>query len=57
MRSFDEGREFKALLLNDSEITRVLPPPEIERAFDLHEQLKHVDAVFDRVFQPVSTRV
>jgi adenylosuccinate lyase len=57
MRSFEEGREFKALLLSDSEITRVLTPPEIERAFDLDEQLKHVDAVFDRVFQPVSARI
>ena len=56
MRSFEEGREFKALLLADPEITRVLTPPEIERAFDLGEQLKHVDYVFDRVFQTVSTR-
>ena len=27
-----------------------LSPVEIERAFDLNEQLKHVDQVFDRVF-------
>ena len=32
--------------------TRVLPPAEIERAFDLDEQLQHVDDIFDRVFQP-----
>jgi len=57
MRSFEEGREFKALLSSDSEITRVLTPPEIERAFDLDEQLKHVDVIFDRVFQPVSVRI
>jgi adenylosuccinate lyase len=57
MRSFEAGLEFKALLLNDSEITRVLTPAEIERAFDLDEQLKHVDVIFDRVFQPVSARV
>jgi adenylosuccinate lyase len=37
MRSFEEGREFKALLLSDADITRVLTPPEIERAFDLDE--------------------
>src|SRR5262245_61032420 len=50
MRSFDEGREFKSLLLADSDVTAALPPPAIERAFDLDEQLKHVDDIFDRVF-------
>src|SRR5258706_14258492 len=53
MRSFDEHRDFKALLLSDPEVTRVLVPAEIERAFDLDEQLKHVDHIFDRVFHPV----
>jgi hypothetical protein len=28
----------------------VLAPAEIERAFDLDEQLRHVDDIFDRVF-------
>ena len=50
MRSFHEARDFKALLLADADVTRVLPPAEIERAFDLDEQLRHVDAIFDRVF-------
>ncbi len=53
MRSFAEQRDFKALLLADTDVTRVLPPAEIERAFDLDEQLKHVDEIFDRVFHPV----
>jgi adenylosuccinate lyase len=56
MRSFAEGRDFKALLLDDPDITRVLATSDIERAFDLDEQLKHVDYVFDRVFQTVSAR-
>jgi adenylosuccinate lyase len=50
MRSFDEQKDFKQLLLADPELARVLPPPDIERAFDLDQQLRHVDAVFDRVF-------
>jgi adenylosuccinate lyase len=50
MRSFAEQRDFKALLLADADVTRALPPAEIERAFDLDEQLKHVDDIFDRVF-------
>jgi adenylosuccinate lyase len=53
MRSFSEQRDFKALLLADADVTRVLSPPQIEKAFDLDEQLKHVDHVFDRVFHPV----
>jgi adenylosuccinate lyase len=57
MRSFDEARDFKALLLADPEVMAVLPGSAIERAFDLDEQLKHVDHIFDRVFQPVQARV
>jgi hypothetical protein len=34
-----------------------MTPAEIARAFDLDDQLKHVDQIFDRVFQPVSARV
>src|SRR6059058_2857209 len=50
MRSLAEQRDFKALLLADSDVARALTPAEIERAFDLDEQLKHVDHIFDRVF-------
>jgi adenylosuccinate lyase len=53
MRSFSEQRDFKTLLLADPDVTRVLPAAAIERAFDLGEQLKHVDHIFDRVFHPV----
>jgi adenylosuccinate lyase len=50
MRAFHEQRGFKELLLADAEVTKVLSSSDIERAFDLSEQLKHVDAIFDRVF-------
>jgi adenylosuccinate lyase len=53
MRSFHEQKPFKELLLADPEVTRVLPPAELDRAFDLGEQLQHVDHIFDRVFQEV----
>src|SRR3954463_5808225 len=53
MRSFAEQQDFKARLLADADVTGALPASEIERAFDLHEQLKHVDDIFRRVFQPV----
>ena len=53
MRSFEQQRDFKKLLLSDADVSRVLTAAEIERAFDLDQQLKHVDHIFDRVFQPV----
>jgi adenylosuccinate lyase len=50
MRAFDERRDFKALLLADSDVAKVLTPDEIEKAFDLQEQLRNVDTVFERVW-------
>jgi adenylosuccinate lyase len=57
LRAFDEGRDFKTLLLADPDVGRVLTPADIERTFDVDEQLKYVDQIFDRVFQTVSARV
>jgi adenylosuccinate lyase len=50
MRSFAEAREFKALLLADRDVLAAMSPADIERAFDVSEQLKHVDEIFGRVF-------
>jgi adenylosuccinate lyase len=54
MRAFHEQRDFKGLLQADSDIAAVLQPEDIERAFDLDAQLRHVDHIFDRVFQEVT---
>jgi adenylosuccinate lyase len=54
MRAFNEKRDFKALLLADRDITSVLPAADVERAFDLDDQLRHVDDIFGRVFQEVT---
>src|SRR5690606_28994420 len=56
MRSLSEGLDFRSLLLADPDITGVLAAVEIERAFDLDEQFRHVDDIFDRVFAPVQAR-
>jgi adenylosuccinate lyase len=53
MRSFAEQRDFKALLLADPDVMRVLSAADVEKAFDLNQQLVHVDEIFDRVFHPV----
>jgi adenylosuccinate lyase len=57
MRSFAEARPFKALLLADRDVTPVLSAADIERAFDLDEQLKHIDHIFDRVFTTSTVEV
>jgi len=50
MRSHDEQLDFKGLLVEDEDVTRVMPREEIDTVFDLAIQLRHVDAIFDRVF-------
>ncbi len=54
MRSFHDRLDFKGLLLADSDLTKVLTPAEIDRAFDLDDQLRNVDAIFARVFGAVA---
>jgi adenylosuccinate lyase len=50
MRAFHEQKDFKSLLLADPDLVEVLGEAEIERAFDLNDQLRNVDTIFDRVF-------
>jgi len=50
MRSFHEQKEFKSLLLADPDLMKVLTPAEVEKAFDLNDQMRNVDAIFERVF-------
>ena len=57
MRSFHERRDFKDLLLADADVTRVLDRAGIEKAFDLNDQLRNVDAVFARVFSTAPVTV
>jgi adenylosuccinate lyase len=50
LKVWDEGVDFKDLLFRDEEIRRYLSQEEIETLFDVNRHLKHVDAIFDRVF-------
>jgi adenylosuccinate lyase len=50
MRAFHERRDFQALLRADADVAAVLPAGAIDEAFDLDAQLRHVDAIFARVF-------
>jgi adenylosuccinate lyase len=42
--------EFLKLLKADKDVAKVLSPQELEAQFDLGYHLKHVDAIFERVF-------
>ena len=50
MRAHDERLEFKDLLLADPDVMGVLAREDVERIFDVTVQLRHVGAIFDRVF-------
>ena len=55
MRSYDDQKDFKQLLLADPEVMGVLDRRAVEDAFDLRVQLKNVDTIFDRVFGAATT--
>ncbi len=50
MHAWNEGLNFRELVLNDREISSRIPRATIERAFDLNRQLRNVDKIFERVF-------
>jgi adenylosuccinate lyase len=50
MRSHDEAKDFKQLLLDDRDVVAVLDRDSLDNAFDLTVQLRHVNQIVDRVF-------
>jgi adenylosuccinate lyase len=61
MRAFQEQKDFKSLLLADVDLMKVLTVADVEKAFSLDDQLRNVDAIFERVFgravEPATTAV
>ena len=51
MRVWNNEGDFRSLVMKDEDIVKHLSPSEIERAFDLNHQIRHVDTIFKRVFQ------
>jgi adenylosuccinate lyase len=50
MRVWDEGLDYKDLILQDADISSHLSEEEIERVFDVKHYLRNVEKVFARVF-------
>jgi adenylosuccinate lyase len=56
MRAWKEGLNFRELVFNDPNIAGRVPAKAIQRAFDLKRQLRHIDAIFARVFRGNKTQ-
>jgi adenylosuccinate lyase len=50
MLVWNEGKNFETELLNDNDVLAILSKDEIREAFDLSYHTKHVDFIFNRVF-------
>ncbi len=50
MRVWNEGADYKQLLNEDPDVSKLLTKEEIDELFDIGYHLKHVDTIFIRVF-------
>lgn len=50
MKAWDEGGDYKELVMKDADISSRLSQEEIARVFDLKHYLRNVEKVFERVF-------
>ena len=51
MKVWDEGGEYKDLVMNDAEIREKLSAEEVEKVFSYEHYLRNVGKVFERVFK------
>jgi adenylosuccinate lyase len=50
MRAWNGEGTLLDLLKADKDVTKAVPPSQLEGLFDLGYHLKHVDTIFERVF-------
>lgn len=50
MRSWEEDGDFRAAITSDPTVRKHLTLDNLDQTFSLDRQLRHVDAIFDRVF-------
>ena len=56
MKVWDEGGDYKDLVMKDADISTRLSPEEIARVFDVKHYLRNVDRVFARVFGQAASK-
>lgn len=49
MQAWEEGTPLRKLLESDPYVTALLTPKELDQVFDVRRQLRHVDAIFQRL--------
>jgi adenylosuccinate lyase len=50
MKAWEEEGDFRATIEADPDVRALLTPERIAQAFSVERYLKHVDAIFERVF-------
>jgi adenylosuccinate lyase len=50
MQAWEQEGDFRAAVESDPQIRKLLAPAQIAETFSVSRQLKHVDAIFERVF-------
>ena len=50
MRAWKEDGDFQQLVIRDSDISTYLSEEQISQVFNIPDKLRHIDAIFDRVF-------
>ena len=50
LRAWQADSDFRLAIQQDKEIAQYLSATQLARTFDVKHQLKHVDAIFRRVF-------
>lgn len=50
MKAWEEEGDFRAAIANEPRVTEYLDPDQLEASFSLTRQLRHVEGIFDRVF-------
>jgi adenylosuccinate lyase len=51
MRVWDEGANFREMVMNDPRVKERIPREELDAIFDVGRQLRNVDKIFERVFK------
>lgn len=51
MKVWEEGKDFQEELLADKDVVDALGEQKVKESFDLNYHLKHVDTIFNRVFE------
>ncbi len=50
MKVWDEGADFRKLVIDDPDISRTLTNEEIDELFDTRDKLRHLPEIFKRIF-------